>query len=206
MNVGECETQPGRRRSRPGEQFRVPGLRQVGQAPVVAEELLGQFRVGVELQRFHDQPIEEAHQEIGEVERAGLVVGQAFKAFGAGEELVAVKPWQALHARIIVKHPVDPAIGAAIRIADEDAAVLLPGPVDFGSQPGRNLRRTKVQFRIQAADLQVVPAIGPPNCVQLSAEGAASDHEHGVPFHPSLHLARIASAGQGAVYGAGHHQ
>ena len=85
MHVGECKAEPGRGRSGPGEQLRIPRLRQVDQAAVVAEEGVEQLRMAVELQTVHDEPIEETHQEIGEVERARLVIGQAFEEVGASE-------------------------------------------------------------------------------------------------------------------------
>ena len=51
-------------------------LRQVDQAPVVAEILSGQLRMAVEAEAADHQPVEVAQQEIGEVERAGLLVGE----------------------------------------------------------------------------------------------------------------------------------
>ena len=124
-----------------------------------------------------------------------------------------MQPRQTLHAGKVLQHPVDRAIAAAIRIADEDAAVpsswaawavCVACARELGAQAGRDLGRAQVQLGVQATDVQVVPAVGAPNRVQLSAERAASDHQNGVARHPQRHLARIASACRRPVPGVTH--
>ena len=50
----------------------------------------------IETEAADHQPVEVAEQEIGDVERAGLFVGERREGFAAGEEFVAVRAGNAL--------------------------------------------------------------------------------------------------------------
>ena len=78
--MGEREAQPFGRGARRREALRRVGLRQVDQAPVVAEILREELRMAIEAEAADHQPVEMAQQEIGDVERAGLVVGERREA------------------------------------------------------------------------------------------------------------------------------
>ena len=83
-----------------------------------------QLRVAVDAEAADDEPLEVAGEEVGQVERAGLVVGQRANVGAAGEELVAVGAGQALDA-LVGEDRVEQAAGAAVGVGDEDPLVAV---------------------------------------------------------------------------------
>ena len=83
--MGERKAQPVGRGARRKEAFRRLELRQVDQAPVVAEVLRDQFRMAIETEAADHQPVEVAQQEIGDVEGAGFLNAERCKRLAAAK-------------------------------------------------------------------------------------------------------------------------
>ena len=130
----------------------------------------------VESQRFDDEAVEVAGQEISQVKRAWLGLGELGETLAAGEEFVAMRAFQALGA-FLRKHPVDAAGGAAIGVGDEDLSVGVPMPANHIPQAARNRGRAVVEFCIDAFQVQVPPAPALSERIDLPGEGAAGDDQ-----------------------------
>ena len=76
----------------------------------------------VEPEPADDEPVEIAGEEVGQVEGAGLLVGERLERGGPGVELVAVGAGQALDT-VAVEDAVQAAAGPAVGIGDEDRVV-----------------------------------------------------------------------------------
>src|SRR3546814_20212469 len=94
--VGEAEARGGGGGA--GVERGILGLRQVDQLLVVAEVERQQVGMAVKAEPLDDQPLEVAHQVVGQVEGADLRLGQRVEGLGAGEEAVAVRAVDALDA------------------------------------------------------------------------------------------------------------
>src|SRR5262245_44843529 len=92
----EREPQPLRRGARRFEERRRRRLREVDEPTVVREVLRRELGMSIEAQSLNHQPVEVPHQEIGQVERAGLVFAKSGEGSCTGVELVAVRAWNAL--------------------------------------------------------------------------------------------------------------
>ena len=106
-------SQPGRRSGRGRHQ-----------APVVAEVHRQQLRVAIEAEAADHEPIEVPGEEIGQVERARLLVGQRGEGRPAGVDLVAVRALEPGDA-LGLEHAIEQPTGSAIRIGDEDPVVAV---------------------------------------------------------------------------------
>ena len=91
-------------------------------AAVVAEIVVAQFREAVEAKAANDQRVEMPGEEIGEVERARLLLGHRRERLLAGEEGVAMRAGDARHP-LLCQHAVELAAGAAIAVEAEDFVV-----------------------------------------------------------------------------------
>ena len=78
--------------------------------------------MAVEPERADDEPVEVAGQEVGQVERPGLLGGELLEGLAAGVELVAVGAGQALDA-LLGDDRIEQAARAAVGIGDEDAVI-----------------------------------------------------------------------------------
>ena len=94
----EREAEPIGRGLGPRRQPRVVGLGQEDEAPVVAEVERQQLGVTVQPQSADDQPLEVPGEEVGQVERARLLVCERGEGCAAGVDLVAVGAFQACDA------------------------------------------------------------------------------------------------------------
>ena len=151
-------------------------LRQVDQTPVVAEVDLTQLRVPVDPEAAEHQPVEAAHQEVGEVERARLV-GLKFRERGrAGEQLVAVRTGQPLHA-FLSAHHVQPSPGAAVRITNDRRRPGRLHGLHLGTHEVRDVVGGVVQRRREAAQAHVLTeAAARQQRGELGAERTTRDH------------------------------
>ena len=159
-----------------GLQFRVLRLRNVDHPAVITEVGRQKRRLPIEAEPPHYQPIEMAHQEVGQVKAARFLIGQLGEALAAGVELVAVGPGNALNPGPR-QRPVQQPARAAIGIADENT--LEPGAfgLDFRQHGSGDFFRPVVQFRRQALELDVAPAVQVPNAYQLAGDGAAGNDQ-----------------------------
>ena len=172
------QTQPPGRRTRRRTELLVTRLHEIDQAPVVAEILLGQFRVAIEAEARDHQSLEVTHQEIRQVERAGFLVGERLEGLRAGEELVAVRARQSLDA-FLRDDRIEQAARAAIGLGDVDLLVGATARADGVADGVRDLLGTVVQLRRQALHVEGRPAVRPLQRDDLAGEGAAGDDQDG---------------------------
>ena len=137
------------------------GRRRLGEPDdtlVVAEVVVAQLGMTVEPEPAPDDPVERAHEEIGQVVRARLVLH-------AAEELVAVG---ARKARQVVER----AARAAVRVGDDVAVRRIDGRADpLG--PVVQLGRQRAHLDVPAAALR--------DLVDVERERAAGDDDCLIP-------------------------
>lgn len=93
-------------------------------------------------------------EEIRQVIRGRLIIGQRGKLFATGIELVAVCTGQALNSKFH-EYLVQQATSTAIGVRNENVLELGTTFFDLSSHGTGNLLRTVVQVRWQALDLDV---------------------------------------------------
>ena len=77
----------------------------------------------VEPETPNHQPLEMPQQEIREIERAGLGLGERREHRPRGEELIAMRARNALDA-LFTQHRIEQSAGAAIAVGDENRTVV----------------------------------------------------------------------------------
>ena len=147
----EREAEPAGAATGRRDQRGIVGLGEVDEAAVVAEVDRQQLGMSVEAEARDDQPVEVAGEEIGQEERAELLVGDRREGRGAGVELVAVGARQALDA-LLGQDRVEQAAGPAVGVGHEDVAVARARGLDLlahegGDPPGRLWRVAGRQVR-----------------------------------------------------------
>jgi hypothetical protein len=170
--IGEPEPASGPARG-PVER-RVLGLGEVDQPAVVAEVGVAQLGVGVQAERREHEPVHVAGQEIGQVERAELLVLEALEGLAAGVELVAVGAGQALDA-LLADDVVEQAAGAAVGVGDEDAIEARAAAPDALADRLGDATGPVVEGRRQARERDVRQVAGQRH--ELAGEGPAADDE-----------------------------
>ena len=116
-------------------------------------------------------------QEIGEVEGAGSSLGERLEGRAAGEELVAVRAGDALHA-LLAQHRVQQTAGAAVGIDHEDGRESRPRAARIFARTASGIfSGTVVQVGRQALHLQVRPAVQPAQRDDLVRQCAAGDDQ-----------------------------
>ena len=146
-------------RSACGAQLGRRALREPDDPLVVAEVVVPQLRVAVEAEAAHDDPVEGADEEVGQVVRARLVAVER-----AGEELVAVR---ALEPRVAVES----AARAAVRVGDDDVVVARRA-----RRPRRRSARDGCAARAAAPHVEVQPA-PPAIALHVQRQGPAGDDD-----------------------------
>lgn len=119
------------------------GLRQEDKAAVIAEIRVPELGVRIELQWPNNESIEVLGEEVGQVERTRLRIGQCRESFAPREKLVAMrtrKPLDTLFGNDLV----DATSGATVRVGDEDLVVLLPVTANLPAQTVRDVFGTIV--------------------------------------------------------------
>ncbi len=118
-------------------------------------------------------------QEVGQVKRARLGIGELCKALGAGKKLIAMHARQPLDSpAFFLDHAIDLTAGAAIRISHVNASVLGFETPDLFPQARRYLLRTIVQLCVDALHVHMVPAMRLLQLVDFPSQGATGDHEY----------------------------
>src|SRR5215471_15574847 len=115
MPVSVPEPEPPCRRLRLADALGAWRLREIDQPPVAAEIDCGKLRVSIDPKAADHQPLEMRGEEIGDVERAWLLVGESGERRRAGEEFVAMRACDALGS-FFREHRVERAAGAAIAV------------------------------------------------------------------------------------------
>src|SRR5258706_10363310 len=160
-------------------------LHQIDEAPVVAKVFRQQLRMAVQPQPLDDEPLEVPDEEIGQVKGARLGIAELGKGRGSGEEFVAVRTGQARDA-FGGEHRVEHAAGTAIRIRNEDAFVAPARRANRRLHCTWDPLRAVVQFRWQAFDRHVRPAVQALEGHDLPGQGSAGDDQErfGTLGHP----------------------
>src|SRR5580658_6257 len=100
-----------------------------------------------------------AQQEVGEVESTRLGFRERGEYRSGREELVAMRPRDALDP-LFTQHLVEQAAGAAVGVGDKDGSITAARLVNHGSNGAGNLFRAIVQIRRQAAHVEIIPVVG----------------------------------------------
>ena len=129
-------------------------LRQMDDAAVVGEIIVAQLREAVEAEPRDDERVEMADEEIGEVERARLLLGERRERLLAGVKGVAMRALDTRHA-LFREHAVELAAGAAVAVEAEDLVVGRAIGADLGPHRIGNALGMVVQIRWQAGDVDV---------------------------------------------------
>ena len=142
-----------------GRQRRVVGLCLEDQLFIVSEVGVAKLRVPVKPERFPDESIELAGQEIGQVECGELIAGALDKALCSFEECVAM--WTAKHLDTQLGGcGLQVSTSAAIRVGEEYALVSISsGRRDGLANGGGDALGMIVQDRGQALQVDVLEAI-----------------------------------------------
>ena len=85
----------------------------------------------VDPQPLDNQRVELPGQEVGQVERAGLGIGQGVEHALAGIERIAVRPGDPLDA-FLGQHGIEPAAGTAVAVENQDASIVRAMLLDLG--------------------------------------------------------------------------
>ena len=148
----------------------------------------------------HD-PVEVAGQEVGQVERADLLLLERCERRRAGVELVAMGAGDALDTlEVVLQHPVEQAARAAVGVRDEDPVVVAAA----GAQPrGHRLGDALgpvVQVGGQAGQVDARQAARQRD--ELAPERATADNEDAGRGARTSGAARLASISLRAVSAA----
>lgn len=171
LEAEECRVTTGQ-----ALQMRLIGLGKVDHSPVIAEKNRQQSGIPVQSETADHQPIEMAHEKIGQEEAARLLCGQIFECRAASEKLVTVGARQALHFTG-GQCPVQGAPRAAVGIGDEEPIVMTALRLNSRAHGARNPSGTVVQMRREALDLDMGPIVQFTNPQQLPGQGAAGDNQ-----------------------------
>src|SRR5262245_23967837 len=90
--------------------------------------------MAVEAEAADDQALEVPDEEVGQVERAGLIIGEGREGGATGVDLVAVGALESGDA-LAFEHPIEQAARAAVGVGDEDRVIALGART---ADPGRN--------------------------------------------------------------------
>ena len=180
----EGQTKAQRARLGACRQRGIVGLREVDESPVVAEVQGQQLRVAIQAEAANDQSVEVPGEEIGEVERARLFVGELGECRAARVDLVAMRALEPCHA-LSLEHAIEHPAGSTIGIRDEDAVVAIsPGAADLARDRVRNAFRPVVEGRREAREIHRGQARAPRELHELGRKRPTSDDQRR-PARPS---------------------
>ncbi len=172
--IGQPE--PLCRRPGLGVERRIVALRQMDEPLVVAEIDRQQLGMPIETEPADHQRLELPGEEIGEIEGAGLGLGQCREARLAGEGGIAMRAGQPLD-RLLGEHRIERPAGAAIGIGHIDPVMRRPGrPYRVPHRTG-DQRRPVVQGRRQTAQVDRRQPIRLDDGDDLAGQRAAGDDE-----------------------------
>ena len=133
------------------------GLGEVDDPAVVPEVVDQKLGVAIEPQAPDDQSIEVPHQEVGQVERPGFLVGKGREAGRAGIHLVAMGAGQAFDS-LLREHAIEEPACTAVGVGDEDPVVGPAGRLD----PSRTAARDPPGRLWRSAGRQLTSTPGRP--------------------------------------------
>jgi len=135
-----------------------------------------QFRVPVEAEAADHQRLELPGEKIGEIEGAGVRLGQRRECGSTGEGRIAMRPRQPLDP-FRLQHRIESPAGAAIGIGHIDPGINRAGFVDrVADRPGDQLGPV-VQGRRQTAQFDMREAIGLDEGHDLPGKRPTSDDQ-----------------------------
>ena len=173
----EGEAELLRSGARFGDERVVLRLREVEHLPVIAEIYLAKLRMPVEPEALDHQPVEMAHEIIGEEERADLVLHHRRESVSAGEEFIAMRARDPLDA-LFSQHAVEFAARAAVAVEAEDVGKSRrAGRADFAAHAAGDFRGRVVPARGQACDVKVSEAVRVDDLNQFAPQRAAGDDQ-----------------------------
>jgi len=132
----------------------------------------------VQPQALPDQRVELARQEVGQPERADLLLRQLLEPVEAREEGVAVRALDPPDS-FLGQHPVQLAPGAAVAIGDQDPRVVRTVAPDRVAYRLRDELRLVVQLCRQALQLHMGQAVCPGQRQDLAGERPAGEDQGG---------------------------
>ena len=168
--IGEAEALGGG--ARPESRLRIVELGQMDDPPVGAEIAVAQVREAVEAEALDDQRIEMPGEEVGEIEGAGLLLGERGEHVLAGEEGVAMGAGDAGHA-LLVEHAIEFAAGPAVAVEAQDLVVGGAIRADRRAHRLWDSLGPVVQARRQAGDVDRIEA----ERQRFARQGPAGDNQ-----------------------------
>jgi hypothetical protein len=151
-------------------------LAEIDQLAVVAEVAREQLRVLIETETADHQPVEVPQQKIGEIEGAQLRLRELREDLRAGEELVAMGARYALDA-LLLENRVQKAARSAIRVRDEQRAVVAARGLNQRAHGGGNPFGPIMQLGGKAFDVHMSPAVRTLERHDLVRQRAAGDDQ-----------------------------
>ena len=132
--------------------------------------------MAVEAERADHEPLVVAQQKVGQVERAGLGVGELREYLRRRKELVAVGARQPLDT-LLAQHRIELPTGTAVAVDDEDLRIAIPVRPDLGAHRGRDAFGPVMQLRGEAAYSEHRPAVRALERGDLAPECPAGDEQ-----------------------------
>jgi len=122
------------------------------------------------------QRLELSCEKVGQVEGAGLGIGEHGKAILASKARIAMRPRKTLDL-LLLEHPIQRTAGAAIGIGDKDTAIAAPRLMNRLTNRTGDLFRAVVQRRRQAAQIEMRQPVGGDDRDDLAGQRTACDDE-----------------------------
>ena len=122
------------------------------------------------------QRLELSCEKVGQVEGAGLGIGEHGKAILASKARIAMRPRKTLDL-LLLEHPIQRTAGAAIGIGDKDTAIAAPRLMNRLTNRTGDLFRAVVQRRRQAAQIDMRQPVCGDDRDDLAGQRTASDDE-----------------------------
>lgn len=134
------------------------------------------FGMAVDPEAFDHQRLKLSCEEVGQVEGAGLGIGEHGKAILTGKGRIAMRPRKTLDL-LLLEHAIQCTARAAIGIGDKDAAIGAPRLLDCGSNRIGDLFRAVMQRRRQAAQIDMRQPVDGDDRNDLAGQRTASDNK-----------------------------
>jgi len=107
-------------------------LRQIDEPLVIAEVERQQLGMAVDAESLDYEPPEMPREKISQIEAAGLLLRELGEERGAGEELVAMRPLDALDS-LLGEHRVERSARAAVAVEHENTPEARAALADLGA-------------------------------------------------------------------------
>jgi hypothetical protein len=152
------------------------GLRQIDDAPVIAEIVGQQLGMTVETEAAYHERLEMTDQIVGEIEGPRFGVVERGEFLEPGVEGVAMIPGDTFDAGSR-QHPVERAAGTAIAVEAEDPRIAIARGGELGRDRFGDPRRRVVQDGRQALEIDMGPAVERGDRQHLARKRAAGDDQ-----------------------------